>query len=113
MKCRKMLFSKKRECSLWILYAGIFIVIATILAGSTFFANRTKAAEKMNDYKYYTSVEIKHGDTLWSIASEYVTEEYDNLLEYVMEIKCLNGLKGDTIHSGQFLVVPYYSCELK
>lgn len=116
MKYRKRtLFQNRYQYNrdLWILYIGIFIVICILTVSGIFFSNRSKAAEKTCFYKYYTSVEIRNGDTLWSIASEYVTEEYDNIQEYVTEIKSLNDLKGDTIHTGQFLIVPYYSYELK
>lgn len=30
-------------------------------------------------HKYYTSVEIESGSSLWEIAEEYMTEEYDSV----------------------------------
>ncbi|MFP3155477.1 LysM peptidoglycan-binding domain-containing protein [Lachnospiraceae bacterium ZAX-1] len=60
-------------------------------------------------YKYYTSIEIKRGDTLWSLAKTYISEEYSSIQEYINEIKSLNNISEDMIHSGRFLTIPYYS----
>lgn len=68
---------------------------------------RNTAAEEEN-YKSYTSIEIRPGDSLWSIAAEYMTEDYDSVQDYVQEIKIWNGLETDEIHAGRFLIVPYH-----
>lgn len=92
----------------------IFLVLAvgilTICMGSWLlvFQNGGKEARGGQGYKSYTSIEIQSGDSLWSIASEYMTEEYGSVQEYMKEIKSLNGLRSDEIHAGKFLVVPYY-----
>ena len=92
----------------------IFLVLAvgilTICMGSWLlvFQNGGKEAREGQGYKSYTSIEIQSGDSLWSIASEYMTEEYGSFQEYMKEIKSLNGLRSDEIHAGKFLVVPYY-----
>ncbi len=90
----------------------LVLFVCSLLGLGTLLGSSSEASND-NSYKYYTSVEIKNGDTLWNIASEYITEEYASLQEYVMEVKLLNGMQGDSIRSGQFLVVPYYSSELK
>lgn len=66
-----------------------------------------------NRYKYYTSVEIQPGDTLSSIAEEYITPEYASVEEYVKEIMEYNHLSSDTIHAGRYISIMYYSDELK
>lgn len=66
-----------------------------------------------NRYKYYTSVEVQPGDTLTSIAKKYITPEYASVEEYVEEIMEYNHLSNDTIHSGRYISVMYYSDELK
>ena len=58
--------------------------------------------------KQVTSLIIEKGDTLWSIAQEYRTEEYDDINEYIDEIKASNGLFTDTIHEGNYIIIPYY-----
>ena len=64
-------------------------------------------ASKYNDRKKFTSVEVMHGDTLWSIAEDNKTGNYTTK-ELVEEIKHANGLKGDKIITGNYLIVPYY-----
>lgn len=65
------------------------------------------------DYKYFKSIVIEEGDSLWSIANEYISEEYKGIEDYIKELKSMNGLNSDTIHAGQNLIVAYYSDELK
>ncbi len=48
-------------------------------------------------YKYYTQIEIQKGDSLWSLAGEYMEEVAE-----------LNQLSSTTIFEGQSLIVPYY-----
>lgn len=59
--------------------------------------------------KMVTSIKIEKGDTLWSIANEYITEDYKDINSYINEIKKSNGLIDDTIHEGKYLIIPYYS----
>lgn len=59
-------------------------------------------------HKVISSVYIEAEDTIWSIAQEYYTKECGTMQEYVQEIKDTNGLSGDGIHAGGYLVVPYY-----
>lgn len=58
--------------------------------------------------KTVTSILIKKGDSLWSIAGQYMTEEYSNRKEYIQEIKKCNGLTSDIIHEDQYLIIPHY-----
>ena len=113
-RTKNLLLAGNSQQNLMVLCFSVLALTACVLTGSIIFSvSRSKAADAKSPYKYYTSVEIERGDTLWSIASEYMTEEYDNLQEYVTEVKVLNGLGDDEIHSGQFLIVPYYSYDLK
>ncbi|MBO5371777.1 MAG: LysM peptidoglycan-binding domain-containing protein [Lachnospiraceae bacterium] len=92
---------------------SIFIIIAIILIGSTVsgFAS-TNAFKDTRCYKYYTSIMIEPGDSLWEIASEYMTSEYDDIDEYISEVRTLNHIVDDKITAGEYLTIPYYSSEL-
>lgn len=92
--------------------AILALTICSLVGLGTYWGSNSEASNDSR-YKYYTSVEIKNGDTLWDIASQYISEEYASPQEYVAEVKSLNGMQGDSIRSGQFLIVPYYSPELK
>lgn len=59
--------------------------------------------------KYYTSIEIQKGDSLWTIAGSYLENSGMTTAQYVKELKNMNGLKEDTIHSGQYLTVMYFA----
>ena len=70
-------------------------------------------ADAEQSYKYYTSISVAYGDTLTSIAGEYMDEHY-TLEEYISEVRQINHLSEDaSIDAGSYLVVPYYSSEWK
>lgn len=55
----------------------------------------------------YESVLINNGDTLWSIAKEYNTSDISTN-DYIDEIKTINGLTGDSINGGNYILIPVY-----
>lgn len=96
--------SRKR---IWI--TGILFVAMLILF-SVCFITKTVTAQKYSErIKQVRSIEVKKGDTLWSIASDYITDEYDDLFDYIEEIKSSNGMSSDEIHYGKYIIVPYYA----
>lgn len=50
---------------------------------------------------------VKEGDTLWSIAADFYTEEYEDISAFIREIERCNGIS-DHIRIGQNLYVPHY-----
>ena len=72
-------------------------------------AVRTQAAPSEISCKYYTSIEVQSGDTLWSIASDHITEEYRDMNAYIDEVCSINKISQNEIHAGQYLTIPYYS----
>ena len=96
---------------------GIFLVFFVIifLVFLLFQTSNITNAGTQNSirHKYYTSVEIEQGSSLWEIAEEYITEEYDSVDEYIKEVKQINHLTEDLIYEGAYLCVPYYSSEIK
>ena len=58
--------------------------------------------------KYYKTIEITSGDTLWDIAETYMDDNYDSVKDYVQELKEVNHLTSDVIQDGQYLTVAYY-----
>lgn len=97
---------QKRE--VYLIITALLIIIA-ILAGSSIAGLAKPSISEDSAHKYYTSITIEKGDTLWSIAAEYMTSEYDGIEEYIMEVRCLNHLYSDNIYAGEYLTVPYYS----
>ena len=88
----------------------IFLIALGILFGSQIHAfagvGETRALQK-----YYTSIRIEAGDTLWDIAGEYVQNTDMSRQEYINEVCALNGICADEIYAGEYLVVMYYGVE--
>lgn len=98
----------------------IMLLFTTILliAGFSVFGFGMKAkAQSTSDaadisYKYYKSVMIESGDTIWDYAKLYANEDYyDSYDSYINEVVQINSLVGDDIQSGQYIILPYYSEE--
>lgn len=91
-----------------------FLLVLTVMVGSSFFGHNLMSAmaeEQMSpDYhKYYTSIEIREGDSLWAIAERYGSHSGKTTDEYIKELKTINRLGEDVIHTGNYLTVAYYS----
>ena len=70
-------------------------------------------ADVASYYKYYTSIRVEAGDTLWDIADEYIDNFDISKTEYINEICQINGISKNEIYAGEYIVIPYYSDELK
>lgn len=91
----------------------IIVIAVAIFLFSKISAFAGTADMNQPTYRYYTSIEIQKGDTLWDLSDTY-TKGFDvDRKEYIKEIKELNSLSSDEIHSGQHLVIVYYSHEMK
>ena len=95
--------NKKR---IWIV--GIALLAILLLLSVGYIAKTVTAQGNSERVKLVTSVEVKKGDTLWSIASIYYSNDYVDMNDYIKEIKTTNRLSNDEIHAGNFIVVPYY-----
>lgn len=86
-----------------------------ILSVSFLFVGFSSEANNQKDthYKYFKSIEVQKGDSLWSIANEHMDEHYPSAAAYIKEVKAMNSLSDNTIVFGQHLLIPYYSSELK
>ena len=84
-----------------------------ITFGSMFASAQTTDEKAQDTFKYYKTVTVESGDTLWDIAVENITSEYDSIDEYISEVSFINGLTSTQIRAGRSLTVPYYSAEFK
>lgn len=94
-------YFKKSRYIIAALFAACMILVLINLNGS-------KAYGQSHYEKSCTSIQIQQGDTLWSIASAYYVPECGTLKAYIKEIKKTNGLRGDSIHAGNYLLIPVY-----
>ncbi len=99
---------------LLVVYGVVFFaVLLLITLVKMSFSQDTVASacsvDQKNRVKMVVSVQVEKNDTLWDIAKEYYSYEYSSIDEYVREIMKVNSLKGDCIHSGAYIVIPYYT----
>ena len=105
--------TKAKTSSSWIRLAvilGLALLVSVIFL-RVFITAKGKEPENPG-YKYYTSIQIKTGDSLWSIASRYCSDP-EQIPAYVKELRSMNHLETDEIHAGNYLTVMYYSEEYK
>lgn len=107
---RAQIRRRKEHIRKAVIFTAVFAVIMIIATASL--SIRSFADEKSpagSRTKYYTSIEIKKGDTLSGIASRYISSEYSGKKEYISEVVRLNSLADvNDIHAGDHLIVPYY-----
>ena len=93
--------------------AIIIIVSFGILLGSSINALASSDKDIASYNKYYVSIQVESGDTLWSIADEYVDGFNISKEEYISEVCSINEISQNDIHAGDYIVVPYYSQDIK
>ena len=108
MKKRKQI-AKRRMI---LLLAALFVITLGSVVFGTIFSKAKNPSADITQFKYYKSITIEQGDSLWSIAEKYCTDAYEDTREYVDELKELNSLTSDIIHEGQHLLVTYYDTEI-
>lgn len=93
----------------------ITAVFVTIIALSVFsMSAKAKSTQGANDYKYYTSHMIMPGESLWSIAQENIDYvHYESVLAYIEEINFINGMNNSELQIGDYILIPYFSDEIK
>ena len=68
----------------------------------------------MPSYKYYTSYTVAEGDNLNALAKKNMTKEYHSSSDYIAEVVSINHLIcASDIYTGQKLILPYYSTDIK
>lgn len=108
-KRRRQVF---REKFVLIMIAAVAAICCSIIVSVNLVNARGTSAEDPIDYKYYKSIEVACGDTLWNIAETY-GENHSSTNNYIKEVKEINNLDSDDIHEGQYLTVVYYDTEFK
>lgn len=87
--------------------ATILIILFVVLA-FTFSSKAKDNTPSLN--KYYKSITIEYGSSLYSIATEYSVMSKGTIDDYINEVRSINHLdEEEDIYSGQNLIIPYYS----
>ena len=102
---------KQRKTSLAALLC--FAVLAAFIVSFAMVNTAEAGTRESSRYKYYTSIQVEPGSNLWEIAKEYASSEYEDLEEYIQEVRQINHLDQDVIYAGSYLCIPYFSSEYK
>lgn len=94
-----------------LLFATTFLLVVALSFGINAIVSNAKSKTEAVEYKYYKSIIIERGDTLSTIASKYMGDNYRTVEEYVAELVKINGLRDDKIAAGNYLIIPYFSVE--
>ena len=89
------------------------LVIFGILLGTGMNALASSDKDIASYNKYYVSIRVESGDTLWTIADEYIDGFNIEKDDYINEVCEINEISKDDIHAGDYIVVPYYSQDVK
>lgn len=90
---------------------SLVVLLSSHLFGNSLMKSLAGEIETKEREKYYTSIQIENGDSLWSIAGKYASGCGLTTAQYVKELKSMNDLREDAIHSGQYLTVMYMNHE--
>lgn len=99
---RRAYTGKKR---LFLSLLAAFIVCA-VFGNGLVSAHGNREEEPVN-FKYYKSITIESGDTLWQIAADNMTDDFDSVEEYMYELMDMNHLKDDQIKAGDKIIIAY------
>lgn len=114
---RRLRNKKRRTAQLRRRYlmSAMIIAIVLVLSGAVGgFISRAQSPDEETQYKYYTHITVAYGETLWSIADQYMSEEYESKEAYINEIVQINNIDNENeLYAGNTIVVPYYSNEFK
>lgn len=102
---------QRRKLQIRAAAALLSLVAVTFLLIFHFTPQNTQADSepKAPTYKYYTSIRVSSGDTLWDIAKEYRTEEYSDISSYIAEVREINHLsstRSRTVCISAFRITP-------
>ncbi len=101
----------RRNVLIFTLVSVFLILILSVTVGSII--SKAQASDQETYYKYYTSIEIQAGDTLWSLAEDHAENALMTRTEFLNEVSRTNHLLNSDIREGEYLVIPYCSAEFK
>lgn len=110
----KMDRTRRTRSSLKTLVCLMMIMVICFTSGNFFSSahDGTQTEHEDSPHKYYKSIQIEHGDSIWSIAETYADARYSTVKEYADELIILNNLDKDDpdyIYEGDYLTVAYYN----
>lgn len=110
MSRRNRRIDRRRQVALYKgILIGIAVCICLVLTIILSDFGKVNASGEIHRQKQYVTVEVEEGDSIWSIAEEYKSDEYNSTRDLVEEIEVMNGLQENTVlKPGNRIMVPNY-----
>lgn len=96
-------------------YKKVIIAALLVLSVSLVFICNKEKVKAGNEHevsrsdKRFTEYRVVQGDSLWKIAEANIDYDYyDNIYDYMSELKRMNNLDSEKIYVGQSLIITYY-----
>lgn len=110
-RIRRNRFRRQRQLRRRVFLFTCIMLVMLSLAGGSFIVRAQDACSEPL-YKYYTSISIEEGDTLWSVAEDY-GKGFDSGRDFIQEVIRINHLTDENLRRGDHLIVPYYSRDFR
>lgn len=102
---------RKREVrrNIFMIVAGVSLILVLSFLHKSIVTNASALSTKTY-CKYYESIMIEEGDTLWAFADEFSDDlHYDNIFDYIEEVCFINHIESnETLVAGNYIILPYY-----
>lgn len=101
---------RKRELRRRLLILTVsFVLFVSLIC--LFVSSKSVASDGSEEvlYKYYKSIQIQSGDTLYDLSLEYVNPEFNDTRSFIEEVKFINNLDDNAfLNAGNYIIIPYY-----
>lgn len=94
---------KKSKTLMMLSFMGL-IILLTVMLSTTIFGEDSRIEK--NPTKTYLTIQVNANDTLWSIADEYMNDDYYDHETYINEVVSINRIKNNVIYAGSSITVP-------
>lgn len=84
------------------LFVAIMIILLTSVANFALGLSTADSATRTE----YISVEVSSGDTLWSLANTYMSDDDSDIREAVYKLCKINDITADQLYAGMTIKVP-------
>ena len=97
---------RKQKIALVIIFSLVLLTSLTFISSKAYAGNFKSNSDSV---KVFKSVTVYSGDTLESIAANYMSDEYSSVRSYINEVMSINGITDCTkLIPGNKIIIPYY-----